>query len=227
MLRSGHDLRRSLIPVPPALIAERAPPESRQRGTEEVKFVALAATLLLAGCATLRQVAALRSVDFHLDRIAEVTLAGVDLSSVRTPEDLSFADAARVTRAVTEGTLPLGFRLHVTAENPADNTVTARLIGMSWTLFLEGNETVSGTLEREYRLPPGEPRDIPLDVELDLLEFFDRSGPDLIDLALNLAGAGGSPKQVTLRAVPTVETAIGPISYPQPITIVSRRVGTE
>jgi hypothetical protein len=96
---------------------------------------------------------------------------------------------------------------------------------MRWTLFLEDTETVSGEIEQEYELPPGRPTDIPVDVELDLFDFFERSGPDLVDLALNLAGAGGAPKQVSVRASPTINTALGPITYPQPITIVSATMG--
>lgn len=178
-----------------------------------------------AGCATLQQIAALRSVDFQLDRVADVRLAGVDISTTRSYSELGLSDATRVGAAVARHELPLSFRLYVRAENPAENSVTARLVRMQWTLFLEDTQTVSGQIEREYELPPGEPTDIPLEIELNLFDFYERSGPDLIDLALNLAGAGGAPKQVSVRAVPTVNTALGPITYPQPITIVSRTVG--
>jgi len=179
----------------------------------------------ITGCATLQQIAALRSVDFQLDRVANIRLADVNISRIHSYSDLGLADATRVGAAVARRDLPLAFRLHLLAENPPENSVTARLVQMQWTLFLEDTETVSGEIEQEYELPPGHPTDIPVDVELDLFDFFERSGPDLIDLALNLAGAGGAPKQVSVRAVPTINTALGPITYPQPITIVTRTVG--
>jgi hypothetical protein len=47
----------------------------------------------------------------------------------------------------------------------------------------------------------------------------------MIDLALAVAGAGGEPTRVSLRALPTIQTSIGPIRYPQPIIIVSREIG--
>jgi hypothetical protein len=182
-------------------------------------------TVVVAGCATLQQIAALRSVDFQIDRVADVSLAGVNISGIRSYSDLGLSDAARVGSGVARGELPLAFRLHLLAENPAENSVTARLVRMRWTLFLEDTETVSGEIEQEYELPPGRPTDIPVQVELDLFDFFERSGPDLVDLALNLAGAGGAPKQVSVRASPTINTALGPITYPQPITIVSATMG--
>jgi len=176
-------------------------------------------------CATLQQFAALRSVDFALDRVSNVNVAGIDASRVSSYSDLSLMDAARVGVAITRGELPLAFQLHVRAENPSDNAVTARLMRLQWTLLLDDTETISGLLEQELELPPGQPRDIPVNISLDLFEFFERSGPDLFNLALNLMGVGDEPSRVALRALPTVNTALGPISYPQPITIVDRKVG--
>ena len=192
------------------------------------RFELTAGTLtvaLAAGCATLQQITALRQVDFTIDRVSEVRLAGVDLTGVRSWGDLSLADGATLAAAFSRGDVPLEFNLHLRAENPADNTVSARLIRMQWTMFLEERETVSGTLEREYVFPPGEPQDVPVAIQLNLVEFFERNVRDLAELGLNLAGQGGAPKTVRLQAIPTIQTALGPIQYPQPITIVSREVG--
>ncbi|MGH7502737.1 MAG: hypothetical protein ACREL7_13400 [Longimicrobiales bacterium] len=75
-------------------------------------------------------------------------------------------------------------------------------------------------------LEPGVAQDIPIDIRLDLAEFFERNARDMIELALAVAGAGGEPKRIALRATPAIQTAIGPIRYPQPITIVSGEPGT-
>lgn len=183
------------------------------------------AFLLTASCATLQQIAALRSVNFQLDQFADVRVAGIDASGVSSYSDLGIMDAARVGAAIARRELPLTFQVHVRAENPQENPVTARLVRMQWTLFLDDTETISGLIDQELELPPGQPRDIPVSISLDLFDFFERSGPDLFNLALNIVGVGNEPSRVALRALPTVNTALGPISYPQPITIVDRRVG--
>jgi hypothetical protein len=167
----------------------------------------------------------LGKVDFSLDRVSGLRLAGIDLGRITSYGDIGFTDAANLAVAITQNRLPLEFDLHVMAENPADNSVEARLLSMDWTLFLQERETLSGAVANQVNLPPGEPRDIPIAISLDLLEFFDGSAQDLVELALSLAGQGGEPKEVALRASPVVETPIGPIRYPQPITIVSRSVG--
>jgi hypothetical protein len=194
------------------------------RRTMAAAAVVLGAALP-AGCATLQQITALRQVDFAIDRVSEVRLAGIDLTGRRSYGDLSLSEGAALVAALSRREVPLAFTLHLRAENPADNRVAARLIRMRWTMLLEDHETVSGTVEREYVFPPGEPQDLPIAVELNLAEFFERNARDLFELALNLAGQGGAPKNVTLRAVPTIQTALGPMQYPQPITIVSREIG--
>lgn len=190
------------------------------------RLALLLAALLpaLSGCATLQQMAALRQVDFSLDRISGLSLAGVDLSRIQRYEDLGIMDAARIAAAFTNGDLPLGLTLHVRADNPQGNG-QARMTALDWTLLLQDKETVSGGIPQAVLIPAAGTADIPLTVSLDLLEFFQGSGRDLVNLALSLAGGETPPTTVSLRATPTIETPLGPIRYPQPITIVTRTVG--
>jgi hypothetical protein len=190
------------------------------------RFVGFAGGLLaLSGCATLPQFAALRDVDFAVDRLSAVRLAGIDLTRVTSYSALSLGDAGKLASAVSQRSLPMQFRIHLTALNPADNSVDARLVRMDWTLLLQDRETISGVFAQETLLRRGQPTDVPIDVSVDLIDFFQGSAQDLVNLALALSGQGGEPTEVTLRATPTVDTALGPIRYPSPITIVGREVG--
>jgi len=182
----------------------------------------LGACLLVSGCATLRQVAALRDVDFSLAGVGGGTLAGIRIDSATSYEDLGALDAARLAAALARGRLPLEATLQVRASNPEDN-VTARLVKLDWTLFLDDRQTVSGVMDREYELPPGRPVTVPVTVKVDLLDFFDRQLEPLVGLALAAAG-GGEPHRIRLEATPSIQTALGPIRYPQPIRI-EYRVG--
>lgn len=171
----------------------------------------------------LRGVAALRDVDFRIDRATEATLAGVNLNQLESYSDLGATDVARLTSAMSRGDLPLAFTLHVEATNPESNEVSARLTQMDWTLLLNEKETISGIVDREVVLPPGTPKDIPVGIELDLVRFFDDNLRGLVDLATALGGEG-PPANVKLRVQPTVRTPLGPMEYPEPITVVSRGV---
>jgi hypothetical protein len=180
--------------------------------------------LAAAGCATLQEVAALRRVVFDLDRVSDVVLAGVRLDGMDGWTDLRPTDATRLAAAVASRELPLDLTLHLRAQNPPDNDVSARLTELDWTMFIEDRRTLSGRLGGSYLLPPGEPVDVPLAVHIDLMEWFDGRARDLFDVALAIAGWGGSPRRLSLEMVPTIDTPLGPIRYPTPIRV-EREVG--
>ena len=198
---------------------------STSRGWGRSLLITLATTATLAACTTLRQFAALRQVDFGIAGVEDARLAGVDVEDIRDYDDLSATQIARLGLALASNRMPFDFQLELSALNPADNDVAARLVRMDWSLWLENRETVSGTLDRTFVLEPGQPQEIPISISLDLLEFFDRNAEDLVDLVLAATGQGGSPTRLSLRARPTIDTPLGPIRYPEPITIVSRDVG--
>jgi hypothetical protein len=185
-------------------------------------LLALALTAAAYGCATLQELTALRNVDFSLAGATGSTLAGVPLESIRSFGELSALQVARLGTAVARHDLPLETVLQVRASNPADN-VQARLVGLDWKLFLDDRETISGVLDQEFVLPPGQPVDVPVSVRLDLLDFFDGQLQDVVGLALAVAGSG-EPQRVRLEATPSIQTPLGPIRYPEPIRI-ERQVG--
>jgi len=199
---------------------------ARARAHERpARALTIAAILLgIAGCATVKELAALRRVNFSLDRVDNVRLAGVRVDDKRSYSDLSVADASRIAASILANEVPLDLVLHVRAENPSDNAVDARLIDLDWTLFLESKETVSGKLAGNYLLPRGRPVDVPIGAKLDLLKFFHGNARDLFDLALAFAGQGGATKEVRLEALPTIQTSLGPIQYPGRI-VIRREVG--
>lgn len=160
---------------------------------------------------------ALRHVDFSLEGTSGGTLAGIPIQSTRSLGDLRALDVVRIGAAVSKGELPLEGVILVSAFNPVDNA-QARLVGMDWTLFLDDRETVSGALDQEYVLPPGEPVTIPVRVRLDLLDFFDEQLEEVVALALAVAGAGEA-RRVRLEATPSIQTRWGPIRYPEPVRI--------
>jgi hypothetical protein len=185
----------------------------------------LAICLLLPACQTLQQIANLRLVDFDMDRVSGARLAGVNIDRFQNYNDLSAADLLRLGSVLASGDLPLEFTLHLNAENPESNSVDAQMVRMDWTLFLEDKETVSGVFDERILLPPGVVTDVPIFIRLDLVDFFDENLANLVDLALAVSGQGGESQNVKIRVQPTIDTPLGPIRYPQPITIISQDVG--
>ena len=185
----------------------------------------LLALAAVAGCATIRQLTALRRVDFSIAGVEDGRLAGVDLRRIASYDDLGPLDIGRLALAVTRGDVPLDFRLMIRAENPADNHTAATVVKLAWTLLLDDKETIHGVLDTAVTMPPGETATIPLPMRVNLRQFFDGPAGSLVNLAASFAGLGAHPTRIAVRAVPTIDTPLGPITYPGAITIVSRTVG--
>ena len=180
-------------------------------------------TLILAlvglmGCTATKELMAVRQVQFHLNGVSGASVAGVPLDRVSSPSDLRPADLARVGAAILVGEVPFEVTVHIEGRNPETNTVTAKLVAMDWTCAVDDRDMVSGTLDEPYSFPPGRARDIPLLVRCDLLKFSNRRA-DLVDVALALAGRNSRSHQVSLRLTPSIDTALGRIRYPAPITL--------
>ncbi|MEM0963214.1 MAG: hypothetical protein AAGK21_11840 [Bacteroidota bacterium] len=179
---------------------------------------ALGVLLLIPGCTTLQQLAALQQVEFDLDRLSNGLVAGVDISRLQDGR-LGAADLARLGAAATRGEVPLEFTLHVGAENPSENAVAAQLVSLDWTLFLDDTETISGVYNDDRLIQPGARADLPITMRLDLVDFFGRNVQDLAALAGNLAGVDSRRQTIRLEAQPSINTQFGPLRYPGVISI--------
>jgi hypothetical protein len=174
---------------------------------------------LLVGCATLQQIAALQRVTFSYAGVSDVRLAGVRIGESASFRSLTATDLARLGAAIVSRDVPLEMIAHLDATNPEENSVTARMVALDWTLFIESRRALAGGLNQPVTIAPGHTSDVPLSVKLDLLELTGGSARDLFDLALAIAGYGSLQKDLRLELVPTIDTSIGPIRYPSPIIV--------
>jgi hypothetical protein len=196
-------------------------PERRSRTRHAVPGL-LACTLVLAtllGCSAAKELLALRRVDFRFTGLTGARVAGISLRSVRSYSDLSAFDLGRLGVAIAREDVPLDLTVHIEGTNPESNDVTARLVGLGWEYLVDDREVVSGRLSESYTFPPGEPRDVPLLVTFNLMDLFGRRQRDLFEVALALAGQRASTHKVSLRLTPTIETSLGRMQYPVPITL--------
>ncbi len=189
------------------------------RTFRQVAPLALLMLLAVPGCTALQQLAALRTVAFAFAGISDVRVAGIRLSAGSRFASLSLADAARLGAAIVAQDVPLEMIAHVSATNPPENTVTARMVQMGWTLFIENRQTLAGQIAGPVTIAPGRTTDVPLAVRFDLLDLGSGGARDLFDLALAIGGLSTLQKELRLELVPTIETSLGPITYPTPVVV--------
>ncbi len=198
-------------------------------------YLVLALVVAGAACSTLGEIASalnsLRRIQFKLGPLHDFRLAGIPLSRISSLDQLSVQDAAALLAAFQRKQVPAGFVLDVLALNPNGGNaapggapnVAVTLTGLESRLLIDTQPTVTGNIQQPVQLPGGgETTDIPIQLGLDLYQFFGNRGyQGLINLALALGGARSDPTRVALDAKPTISTPYGPMTYPGRITIVS------
>jgi len=170
-----------------------------------VRVLALLLLGSIVGCATAKEIIALRQVEFRFDRLSNARVAGITLDRIHSYDDVTPVDLARLAIAVASKDVPLDITVH--------------LVAMDWTYLVDDRDLVSGRLTEPFQFVPGQPRDVPIPVTFNLARAFDGDGAALLNTALALAGQRTSEHKVSLRISPTVDTSVGPIRYPTPITI--------
>jgi len=181
--------------------------------------LALLGTLAVPGCTALQELAALRTVSFEFASVSDVRLVGIPIGAGSSFSRLGMADAARLAAAVVSNQVPIELVAHLNATNPPENRVTARLVALGWTLFVEERQALAGGLGSPVAIAPGVTTDVPLQVRFDLLELGSGGARDLFDLALGIAGQGTVTKDLRLELVPTIETSLGAIRFPAPVVV--------
>jgi len=184
-----------------------------------MRFLAVLLLGSVVGCATAKELLALRQVEFRFDRLSGARVAGIALDRIHSYQDVTPVDLARLAVAMASKDVPLDLTVHVSGLNPETNKTTARLVAMDWTYLVDDRGIVSGRLTDPYQFVPGNPRDVPILVTFNLARAFDGDGAALLNTALALTGQRTSEHRVSLRISPTIDTSLGPIRYPTPITI--------
>jgi hypothetical protein len=180
----------------------------------------------IQSCATLNALAGLSRVQFKLQDVGTVALAGINITNKHSASDFSVMDGLNLLNAFRSGSFPLTFTLNVAAKNPNQaqansNLSSIQLTQFPWRLLIDGNETISGGIGSPVTLPGGGTTEIiPLQVSVDLKQFFGNRGyDDILNLALAVAGQGAAKLQ--LKAQPVLGTPLGQMKYPGELTIVS------
>jgi hypothetical protein len=184
---------------------------------------------LLTSCSVYETIVNLSRLKFKLGSVNNFEIGGINISGKKSFQDFSAVEILMLTSTLTSGKLPASFTLNVEAKNPNDGTggypkTDATLKAFPWRLNINETETISGNIGSPVTVPgTGEVTNIPLDMNIDLIQFFGNNGlENLLNLALSLGGQEGSSSRLTLFATPTVSSPLGDIKYPGELKIVDQ-----
>lgn len=191
-------------------------------------FFLLFLVTFAAGCGVYETLVNISRLQFKLGDVNNFKVSGITIEDKQKLSDINPIDAMRLAGEVANGRLPVSFTLNVLADNPNDGNggypaQDITLKAFPWTLHINDKETISGNVGEPIVVPGvGENKVIPLTMEIDLMAFFkDKGFEEVINLALNIGGRGGSSSDLKLVAQPVIGTPIGDMKYPEKITIVN------
>jgi len=161
--------------------------------------------------------------------VSGFTVAEIGIAQKQRLADFTVMDGIRLAAAYQGKKLPASFTLNIEAVNPNDGTggspqTASTLTSFAWRLLIDDKPTVAGDITRPIEIPgTGQASVIPLQIEIDLVQFFqDKGYNDLLNLALALGGMKSDITRLALDAQPRVTTPLGEIAYPGRITVVSK-----
>ena len=195
--------------------------------------ILLLSLLLFTSCSALKDiqqaVTNLSRCKFKLDSVNNFQLIGIRLADKKSVSDFGISDGVKLAAAFARDEFPASFTLNVAAMNPNDGTggtpqTAATLTSFAWTLIIDNTLTINGDISDPITIPgTGQASIIPLQMNLDLAKFFkDKGYESVVNLAMAIGGANGSPSRITLRAKPRLSTKFGDITYPGMIDIVDK-----
>lgn len=196
---------------------------------KKIVLISTALLFLTSSCSVYETMVNLSRLKFKLGAVNNFTVSGINISGKKSLQDFNPLEVVNLTSVIASGKLPVSFTLNVEAKNPNDGTggypkTDATLKAFPWRLEIDNVETISGNIGSPVTVPgTGEVTNIPLTMNIDLIEFFGNKGFDnLINLALTLGGQQGSSTRLSLFASPTVSSPVGDIKYPGELKIVDQ-----
>jgi hypothetical protein len=196
---------------------------------KKIILLSIALMFLTTSCSVYQTVINLSRLQFKLGDVNNFTINGINISNKRSLQDFNALEIINLTQTISSGKLPASFTLNVEAKNPNDGSggypkTNATIKEFPWRLEVDDVETIAGNIGTPVTVPgTGEIQNIPLTMNIDLMQFFGNKGLDnLVNLALTLGGQQGSSSKLALFATPTVTSPIGDIKYPGELKIVEQ-----
>lgn len=174
------------------------------------------ALTVLAGCATLQEMANFAKCKFKYTNVTNTQVAGINVQQIKSFNDLGLMDAAKLTGALVQGTLPINFTMNLQVSNP-NPTTAATLSKMKWVAFIDEKVLTNGVLQEKLTVASQGTANLPLTIQGDLLKVFAKK--DAASKAFGLTDLNGVPQRIGLKIRPTINIGGFDWEYPGYITL--------
>ena len=166
---------------------------------------------------------------FKLGSIDKITVGGVNLSNVKSVDQLNISQSAGLLATLASGSLPTSLTVNLIAKNPdtypgGTKESSSLIKGLGWRLIVDDKELITGDIDKTIEIPGvGKQVTIPIPVKVDLMKMLGDGGLEsIINLVSAMNGSNGASSKVTLKIKPTIDTFLGGIAMPGEIDVISK-----
>lgn len=173
---------------------------------------------ILFGFQSCKQLSEMRNMtkcEFRLKNIELLTLDNIDISKIKSVNDLDAMTIGRLGASLLTGKLPLTYRTNIESKNP--NTQLAALNKFDLHILFNNIDLVQTVINQRVEIAPGQTSTIPVQMTSDLGQVV--KGETIRSLLGWLFPGNDSPAVFTIKIKPSV--VVGPVtlSYPGFITL--------
>lgn len=181
--------------------------------------LSLCVVVAFGGCKSMRELKNLTKCQFRIATVKGITLAGVNIQTVRRFSDLKVGDATRVGAALASGNLPLAMTVNLEVKNP--NKQLAAMNRVEWVAMIDQYDILNGIVGNRVEVEPnGGVATIPITVSTNLRSVLKTLGKtELLDFGMGLTDQSDRPSRVALKLKPTIMVGKHPLEYPGWLTV--------
>lgn len=176
----------------------------------------LASLAFLLSCDVQKQLSALANMakcEYRIANLANISLAGVDITGKSSVSQLNLTDAARLATAYATNNMPLNMTLNLDVKNP--NSGPAALTRMAYKFKLDNQEMTTGNLNSGFSVGGNSTGTLPIGLSFDVRKLLSGKSKDaILNLLLNMAGQSSNPTMVGMSIKPSFNVAGQVVNFP-------------
>lgn len=172
----------------------------------------------LMSCTELTQMKNFATCSFSFDSINEIKVLGVQLVNQNKQLNVSLADVAKLTQAITSKQLNCDFKLNLKVQNP--NPQSASMQAFDWILGIDNIEITQGSVTNKTVIGAKSSSIVSLPIQVNISNLTSGDAKNtLLNLCSQLIGAKSKTSKIVLKVKPKVQILGTNLPYPNYITL--------
>ncbi len=178
-------------------------------------LILIAFSVILQSCDQLKALQNMTKCEFRLKNIDILSVDNVDVSHVKTINDLDALTITRLGATLLSGKLPLTYRANIEAKNP--NSHRAAISQFALHILFNNVDLVQTVVNKNVEVLPAQTTVIPIEMTSDVGQIV--KGENIKNVLGLIFPGNDSPAVFTIKLKPSV--IVGPVTlnYPGYITL--------